>query len=294
MEKWYYKIELPGGTFTNGTPRENFALCRQFFPRIEKTGLRCLDLGSQDFAGPVLFLRQGAGELVAYDRLNLETRRQVISKAYDAQFHYASGLSLMSLKQHLRDQHISTAFDYVNFCGVLYHMIDPLAGLGLARSFVRTGGIMLLETSFAVDQGYVARVNHAGKLYDCSNYFQVSLDSLDYWLRMLRMKIIDAAFTDPWMGTIGRVVVVCRAVDQPVAEPEDTWMLKPWVEKDFEPYGLNYAELASTVSPVVYRGSGRGVMHAGLDSLNLDATYRKFGATHIDHNLSVLRLKDVA
>jgi len=294
VEKWYYQIELPDGTFTNGKPRANLALCRQFFPRIEKTGLRCLDIGTQDFVAPVLFQRQGAAEVVAYDRLNLESRRRVVADAYGAKFHYAAGMPLLGLKKHLRDNNIPTAFDYVNFCGVLYHMIDPLAGLGIARSFLRAGGIMLLETSFAVDPGFVARVNHAGQLYSDTNYFQVSLDALDYWLRMLRMRILDAAFTDPWKNLIGRVVVVCRAVDRPVADPDDTWMAEPFIEQDFEPYGLDYSELASAAPPVAYRGAAQNVVRPGLDSVDLYQTYTRRGATHIDHALGTLRLRDVA
>lgn len=38
-------------------------------------------------------------------------------------------------------------FDVVVFAGVLYHMIDPLAGMAIARSFLREGGIAVLETS---------------------------------------------------------------------------------------------------------------------------------------------------
>jgi SAM-dependent methyltransferase len=295
MERWYYQIELPDGTFTNGQPRENFALCRQFFPRIEKAGLRCLDIGSQDFAGPVLFRRQGAGEVVAYDRLRLESRRRVVADAYNVDFRYAAGIPLHGLKRHLRDEGVGTVFDYVNFCGVMYHMIDPLPGLGMARSFLRAGGILLLETTFAPDPEFVIRVNHAGDLYDTSTYFHPSLGVLDYWIRMLRMKILDAAFTGPWKGVVGRVVAVCRAVDQPVADAADVWIRKPWVEKDFEPFGLNYKELASDAPPVAYRGgTGKVVVRPGLDSVDLYETFRRYGATGFDHSLSVLRLKDVA
>lgn len=295
MERWYYQIELPDGSFTNGRPQHNLALCRKFFPRIEKAGLRVLDIGSQDFVAPILFQRQGAREVVAYDRLKLEARRRVVEEVYGAKFHYASGMSLLDLKRHLREQHINTAFDYVNFCGVLYHMIDPLAGLGIARSFVRTGGILLLETSFSVARGYVAQVNHDGQLYSDSNYFQVSLESLDYWLRMLRLQIVDAAFHCGRRDAIGRLVAACRAVERPVAEPDDTWMNKHYIESDFAPYGLNYSELASTAPPVRYRAENeRLVMRPSLNSVDLYRTYRKYGAIRIDESLCVLRLKDVA
>jgi SAM-dependent methyltransferase len=293
VEQWYYQIELPDGTFTNGKSRGNLALCRPFFTRIEKAGLRCLDIGTQEFVAPVLFHRQGAGEVVAYDFLNLESRRRVVAEAYGARFHYAPGLPLIGLKKHLRDSGIATAFDFVNFCGVLYHLPDPITGLAVARSFLREGGVMVLETSFATDAGYVARVNHRGQLYTDSNYFQVSLEALDYWARMLRLRILDAAFTGGANG-IGRVVAVCRATARQVAEPDDAWMGQGFVERDLAPYGLDYGELASTAPPVAYRGAPRGVVRPGLDSLDLYQTYRQLGATHIDHALGVLRLKDAA
>jgi SAM-dependent methyltransferase len=294
MDRWYYRIELPDGTFTNGRPRANLALCRQFFPRVEKTGLRCLDIGTQEFVAPVLFRRQGAAEVVAYDRLDLEPRRRVIAEAYGADFRYVAGLNLLGLRQHLRDHVIDARFDYVNFCGVLYHMIDPLAGLALARSFLRAGGVMILETSFSTEPGFVARVNHEGRLFPGSNYFQVSLEALDYWVRMLRMRILDAGFVGERHEPIGRVVAVCRAVDHPAAEPGDEWMGKDFVAQDFEPYGLDYAELASAAPPVVYRPGNRLVVRPGLDSVDLYQTYRRHGASRIDPELTALRLKDVA
>lgn len=295
MDTWYYQIELPDGTFTNGRPHLSLAMCRKFFPRIEKAGLRVLDIGSQDFVAPILFQRQGAGEIVAYDRLKLETRRRVVEESYGAKFHYASGLNLLDLKKHLRERNIGTAFDYVNFCGVLYHMVDPLAGLAIARSFVRTGGILLLETSFSSEPGYVAQVNHHGVLYNCSNYLQVSLESLDYWLRMLRLQILDAAFGGMTTNNIGRVVVACRAVERVVAEPGDPWMGKHYIELDFAPYGLSYSELASDSPPVTYRAENpQLVKRPDIDSVDLYRTFKRFGQTKIDNSLMVLRLKDAA
>ena len=293
MEHWYYRIELSEGTFTSGKPQWTLALCRPFFQRVEKTGLRCLDIGTQEFVAPVLFHRQGAGEIVAADILELEEHRRAVVAAYGAKFHYAGGVPLLRLKEYLREKNISCVFDFVNFCGVLYHLPDPLTGLMMARSFLRVGGLMILETSFAIDAGYIALVNHHGRLYPGSNYFQVSLGALDYWARMLRMQIIDAAFTAPANG-IARVVMVLRGVEKPLAEPGDTWMQKEFVERDLATYGVNFAELRSAAPPVVYRGTPRGVSHPGLNSLNLYETFRQTEPVTLNPAFCSLRLSDAA
>jgi SAM-dependent methyltransferase len=293
MQNWYYRIELSNGTFTDGRLRPTLALCRAFFPRIDKTGLRCLDIGTQEFVAPVLFRRQGAAEVVAYDCLDLEDRRRVVAAAYGVEFRYAAGLPLMGLKAHLRQQGVDPVFDYVNFCGVLYHLPDPLTGLAIARSFLRSGGLMLLETSVSLDAGFVAHVNHAGRLYPGSNYFQVSLEALDYWVRMLRMRVVDVAFSGD--DRIGRVVAVCRAVDWHVAEPGDGWMSRGFVDRDLAWFGLNFAELGSAAPPVPYHGRPAGhVMRPGLDSVDLYQTFLRTGRAAVDMRLAELRLKDAA
>lgn len=68
---------------------------------------------------------------------------------------------------------------------------------------------------------------------------------------MLRMEALDCAW---WGGQdVCRLVVICRAIDDVGAEPDDKWMREGFISADFKPYGLNYHDLDSALPPVGYR-----------------------------------------
>ena len=288
---WYYEMELADGLVTKGHRHVNIALVRDFLRGCGMQGATCLDIGSQEFVSPVLMLRQGAKQVVAYDRLSLNERYAAVQQAYNVQFDYVHGVSMRELKQQLAAQQLPTRFDVVNFSGVMYHMVDPLAGLAIARSFVREGGLMMLESAVQRSDQHICTFNHRGELYPGSNYFLVSTATLDYWLRMLRLEIVDCGFHG---GDICRLVVIARATAGVVAEPGDKWMTEHWVWQDFVPFGLKYDELRSTAPPTPYqlRPSTKPVPRSGLQSLDLNATMAKSGGAPINMDLVRLRLKD--
>jgi hypothetical protein len=249
-DKWYYEIELADGIVTNGCPRPNAAVYRDFFERIDFKDKVCLDIGTQEFVSPVLMKRHGAGHVVAYDRLALTERYKAICQSYDVNFDYIHGLSLNDLKVRLKSEGKPTAYDIVNFSGVLYHMIDPLAGMAMARSFLRKNGLMILETSVKKSGDSILEFNDKGRIYPGSNYFQISIGTIDYWIRMLRMEALDCTW---WGGAdVCRFLVICRATDGVAPDTDDQWMEKRFITVDLEPYGLNFGELESNAPPVSY------------------------------------------
>ena len=151
---------------------------------------------------------------------------------------------------------------------------------------------MILETSVSVAAGYLAQINQAGQLYEGSNYFQASIAALDYWVRMLRMKIIDAAFKGGKKTDIGRALFICRAVDQPVAEPGDEWMKRKFIEADFKSFGLNFSELSSSAPELPYNGKSDNLVMREIGSVDAYKTFLAKRPTRIDKNLMSLRLAD--
>jgi SAM-dependent methyltransferase len=292
-ETWYYQIELADGIVTNGSPRPSAAVWREFIHQVDVKDKTCLDIGSQEFVGPVVLLRQGAGRVIAYDVVKtLNERYEAIQRAYNAEFTYVSGLTFNRLRRGLIEAEHPTAFDFVNFCGVLYHMVDPLVGLATARSFVREGGILLIETAVKKSGDYTLEFNAAARLYPFNNYFFVSIATLDYWLRMLRLEALDCA----WFGQedeLCRLVVVCRAVDSVVADADDQWMGEPWIWRNFLPYGLDYDSLASDEPEVGYLPR-EGVERVYRDngSVDLFLTTMKTPRFKPDERLRMLRLAD--
>jgi len=241
--EWYYRIELSPGEITPGKPRMTLALMRETMRRMDLVGARCLDIGAQEAAGAVSMRRLGAAEVVAYDRLDLGRRVERVAAAYDAPIGYVGGVPMHQLQARMREAGIDPVFDFVNFAGVLYHMMDPMAGLAMARSFLRQNGLMLIETSIAMKNNFNIKFNYRGQIYAGSNYFQISARTLDYWIRLFRMRVEDVI----WRGAddVRRVLVVCRAMPEPVIGRGDGWARKRFHELDAAAYGLDYGALAS-------------------------------------------------
>jgi hypothetical protein len=224
---------------------------KSIFKDVNFAEKRALDLGTMEFVAPILMSSHGAGEVIAYDRKSLVPQFEQLAKIYDlSRTRYLYGRPLLELRAQMKEEGVDPVFDIVNFTGVLYHCMDPLSSLAIARSFLRENGLMILETSVSTDEGYVARCNHRGTLYSGSNYFQVSVSTLDYWCRILRMEVIDAY----WRGgpELKRAFLVLRACPEIVAESEDTWIRSDFLSDDFFPVGLDYSRLKSDLPPVEY------------------------------------------
>ncbi len=295
-ESWYYKIEVEPEVFTPGRPIGTLPIVRSILQNISLKGQRVLDIGAQEFVAPILIERQSPSEIVAYDRLSLTDQFEFLKNIYGMPTTtYVHGIPLLELRNELSKKNIDPVFDFVNFTGVLYHMLDPLAGMALARSFLRTGGIMFLETSVSTRDDYVAECNHNAQLYPGSNYFQISPKALDYWCRMLRMEVLDAV----WYGSEGirRIFMVLRACDGVVAERQDKWIRKSFLVEDFRPYGLDYDKLAQGDKADVPFEALSGYeplvrVPAAPNYVDVDATVRARGQARRDAERAILRLSD--
>jgi SAM-dependent methyltransferase len=144
-------------------------------------------------------------------------------------FEYHAGMSL----REFRDRHVGASpLDVVVFSGVLYHMFDPLGGLLLARSMVRDGGILIIETGATVSPENAAFFNAGARFYPGDNFWLPSLANLDYLLRFARLAPLEVFHLKQTARTaktppICRVCVACRAVSAPPAAPDDSWINLP-------------------------------------------------------------------
>ena len=257
---WYHSIELAPGLYTEGLDFRNIELTRTLLRRFDVQGLRCLDIGVEDGMFSVLFKRRGANEVVGYDRLSLTHRIDLVRNALEVDFEYLHGFSLAELPARLEEAG-HEPFDIVLFSGVLYHMIDPLAGVLLARGLVRNGGLMVLETAGIVDDQMAMHFNHCGRFNPGTCYWLASVGCLDYMARFSRLQPIDCTyFLTPKkhrreLGLDqGRVAIVCRAVDRHLPDEEDTWMThdtNQHVQIDFDEF-LDWNRLESSRPPVPY------------------------------------------
>lgn len=226
-QPWYYTFELLPGVFTHGAGHVNLGLTRALLARCDVENRLCLDIGTMEAAVPVLLSRRGAAKVVGVDVARFENKIAAVKHYTGADFIYYSGLLHGHTVEFLKSQrHVN--FDLVVLSGVLYHCFGPLHTLAMARSLVRTGGLMLIETYAAIDEKYAMFFNAHGMFAsDPSTYLLPSVPLLDYLFRYFKLQPIDCAY---W-GRVqigehqcARVATMCRAVDEVVAEPADAWI----------------------------------------------------------------------
>lgn len=248
---WYYSIELKKGAYTkNRVFVGTVALVRDLVARTCVENKWCLDIGTQEAIVATMMARNG-GKTFAYDRLSLVEKIDFVKQAYNVSFEYVHGIQLHELPNELL-RRSAGPFDLVVFAGVLYHMVNPLGGMATARSFLKQGGLMVLETAAVVSPEPNFAFNVEGSIYPGSNYFVPTLHSLDYMCRMMRLRPIDCAFIGASQNGICRIAVVCRAEDKPVSTESDTWMHSHWVTNDLKAIGLDFKKLVANDEPMPY------------------------------------------
>jgi len=226
-QPWYYTFELLPGVFTAGAGHLNLGLTRALLGRCSVANRSCLDIGTMEAAVPVLLSRRGAEKIVGVDVAPFEDKIAAVKHYTGTEFDYYSGLLHGKTVDFLKERgHVN--FDLVILSGVLYHCFGPLHTLAMARSLVRTGGLMLIESFAAIDEQLAMFFNAAGVFTsDPSTYLLPSVPLLDYLFRYFKLQPIDCIHGE--RSTVGkyqcaRVATVCRAVDAAVAEPGDSWM----------------------------------------------------------------------
>jgi SAM-dependent methyltransferase len=153
---------------------------------------------------PVLMAKKGASVVTQESMPEYYGTVNLVKEAYNVDFEYLYDTSIYDLKLSRNDK-----FDVVLFCGIFYHLINPIIELAIARSFLKPGGLMLIET----------KANSVEKS-SSTNFFPVigcvhspSLIFLEQLCRIFCMEPIDCAYIgDP---SNCRVAFVCRATTSP-------------------------------------------------------------------------------
>lgn len=305
---WYSAVELAPGVFTRGDNHKNVGITRRLFQRCGVRGRRCLDIGAMEGVIATRLARMG-GHVVATDAADLTTKINAVKAAYNAEFSYFPSVGSMNLVDRLTDRHIPRlngrpvgdhCFDLVVCSGVLYHVWSPLHVLAAVRSLMRPGALTVIETAFIHSTSHHMAFNYqpAGHLYDhWSNSWFVSDSLLDHLLRLMHLRPIDCLHMSPGAasgpGDVGRIAVICRAIDEPLADPRESQMHD--MTRNFEFYNMLRLGLAgsSTAEPVSYTpGNWSRVMRASTDSCDLYKTVETQPSAVISAEETTLHLDD--
>jgi 2-polyprenyl-3-methyl-5-hydroxy-6-metoxy-1,4-benzoquinol methylase len=225
-ESWYYSVELVPGLYTQGAHHRNLGLTRSLLARSEVEGRSCLDIGTMESAVPVLLSRRGAAPIVAVDLFNCEDRIAAVKHYTGTEFEYYPGLTHDRTAPFLEERGYAN-FDIVVLSGVLYHCYGPMDVLAMARSLLRTGGLLIVETLATLDEEPAMFFNSRGRFSpDPTTFFLPSVGLLEYVLRYFQLAPLDAVGSLRFQEggrTTGRVAVACRATNE-VASTDDPWM----------------------------------------------------------------------
>lgn len=304
--QWYHTLELAPGVVTNGRSFDNLAVTRLLLNGVSAQGVTCLDIGAMDGLLTFLLERRGAARPVAYDR-NAKPKNPISN---GDRFRFACQ-QLGSKAEFLWDMPISgilpasqqigiRAYDLIVFSGVLYHMFDPLSGLAMVRNLLREGGLLVLETGAILDGQQAMYANAAGRFYPADDYWLPSVATLDYWLRFLRLEVLDVCHlrhrTVDGLPVV-RAGLVARATASFHALPDDQWMPmqnQGLFDADFREW-VQFDELKSAATPVPYQPMAELFCHhPGSAYIDAAATMMSRGALQpeaIRHLLS-LQLAD--
>ncbi len=142
---WYQSIELLSGEKTPGGHAYDGALKDRFCLPENLAGKTVLEFGTYDGFWAAECQRRGASNVVAVDYHILPTATFVLGERH---IDYRAGPEFDLDRPYSEELHASLGqYDMVMFCGILYHLKNPLVGLCTAARCCKSGGTAIVESS---------------------------------------------------------------------------------------------------------------------------------------------------
>ena len=158
---WYHKIQLSANITTPGFDLEPlWDNLRKVRDHIDYDGKKVLDIAAFDGMFTFEAEKKGAETIIATDCLyksfeNFLFCREVFSSKALPYFNVSPYNLVDRLDVYFQERYDEDneerLFDIVQHLGLLYHLRDPLLSLSQARSVLKTGGKLLIETDIVLD-----------------------------------------------------------------------------------------------------------------------------------------------
>jgi tRNA (mo5U34)-methyltransferase len=138
---WWHAIDL-GGFVTTG---KRSTLIDRGFDQIDFKGKKVLDVGCWDGLWSFEAEKRGAKEVYSIDYVSLRSwseqpTYQLAHRILGSRASYYPNLSVYDIKKLG-----VTDFDVVIYCGIYYHLLDPLRAFAALRDVMVEGGFILVE-----------------------------------------------------------------------------------------------------------------------------------------------------
>ena len=143
--EWWHTIDLGDGVVTPG--QEKFWQTKEAYMHLDEvdfTGKSVLDVGCCDGKYSFYAEERGATSVFAMDKERRET-------FYVAKEALKSYVEFANECVECEDAFSPNEFDVVLFLGVLYHLQNPLIALKNLHTWLKPGGVLIVETAVSVD-----------------------------------------------------------------------------------------------------------------------------------------------
>jgi tRNA (mo5U34)-methyltransferase len=182
---WLHSIDLGQGVQTPGRWGPPSPLIMRALDTVDFKGKKVLDIGCLDGLWSFQAEQRGARTVIATDDVTqlgyepaptLATAREILGSRVE----YRPDVSVYDVADRLSPHD----FDVVLFCGVYYHLRDPLRALAMLRRMLKTGGTILVEGEALMDREHAtASFFYADVLGgDASNWWVPTLRCLREWV----------------------------------------------------------------------------------------------------------------
>jgi len=180
--------------------------------------------------------------------------------------------------------------------GVLYHVFSPFHTIGLARTLLRQGGLLILETAASDQNVYAQNWVFQGDRWiypNGTNTWFPTLRLLDHFLSFMKLKPVDCVHKRDHADIV-RVGVAAVATAEPLPlKAESEWFIQSTMNIDYnEVVDTTWAEGGPIEIP--YR-AGNCVYHEGLSAaVDLHRAVTECPGLVDDRSKIILRLADQA
>lgn len=158
---WYHRIELAPGVVTPGFHLEPlWDHLRKILDQVDYRGKAVLDIASFDGMFAFEAEKRGAKTVIATDCLyrsfsNFLFCKEVLNSRAVPYYNVSPYKLTDRLDVYFDEQYVGQEedrrFDIVQHFGLLYHLRDPMLSLSQARSALKVGGKIIIETDVVLD-----------------------------------------------------------------------------------------------------------------------------------------------
>ena len=180
---WIHTIDLGNGVITPGVWPPSPLILRAL-ESVDFTDKKVLDIGCLDGLWSFEAEKRGAREVYATDLATQRPYRdrpaiELARRILNSRIKYFPDVSVYDVAElGVRD------FDIVLFCGVYYHLKNPLLALSKLRGVLKTGGLLITEGEVVGDErrSYARFYYHRHYQQDRSNWWVPTVACLREWI----------------------------------------------------------------------------------------------------------------